>query len=558
MGQKVLIVGGVAGGASTAARLRRMDENAEIIMFERGEYISFANCGLPYYIGEVITQKSKLLVQTPEGMKARFNIDVRIMNEVIDVDADKKQITVKDLKDSSEYTESYDKLVLSPGAEPIVPPIPGIEKAALFTLRNIPDTYAIKDFIDINKPERAVVVGGGFIGLEMVENLTQRGIKTTLVELANQVMLSVDADMAAYVHQHLKEKNVELYLNNGVSSFDKNSDGQTIVKLQSGTELTADIVILSIGVKPETTLAVKAGIEIGSTGGIKVDEHMLTSNPYIYAVGDAVEVTDYVTGRPAVIPLAGPANKQGRIAANNIAGVEDTYKNTQGTSIAKVFDLSVASTGSNEKKLKAEGIEYLRTYTHASSHASYYPGSKSLSLKLLYTPVEGKILGAQIVGFDGVDKRIDVLATAIRAGLNVHDLTELELSYAPPFSTAKDPVNMAGYVSENTLDDSHTAFYWDDIANIDYAKSVLVDVRTLGEYNDGTIPGCMHIPVDDFRARIDELPKDKEILIFCLVGLRGHVAARIAIQHGFNTKNLAGGYKTWSTVTAQQDNPGIF
>lgn len=546
-GRKIAIIGGVAGGASAAARLRRLDEDAHIIIFERGGYISYANCGLPYYVGGVIKDKRDLLVQTPERMSKRFNIDIRLNSEVEEIDLDKKELIVLNRMTGERYRESFDKLILAPGAEPARPPIPGIEKANVFTVRDIPRIYALKDYIDQAKPENAVVIGGGFIGLEMVENLRMNGIKVSLVEMLNQVMPPLDYDMAAYLHRHLKEHSVDLHLGDGVISFDRD-EKHTIVNLKSGKQLKADMVILAVGVRPETILAKKAGLEIGETGGIKVNQHLQTSHPDVYAIGDAIEVVDLVNGRPTLIPLAGPANKQGRIAANHICGIEDTYKATQGTAIIKVFDMVAACTGNNEKVLKKYSIPYLKSYTHSGSHASYYPGATSMAIKLLFSPNDGKILGAQIVGYEGVDKRIDVLATAIRTGMTVYDLQELELAYAPPFSSAKDPVNMAGYVASNILQGLHPVIHWDGLDSLDPQDTVLLDVRTEAECKKrGCIPGSINIPLDSLRERIDEIPKDKAIVIYCEVGLRGYVAARILMQRGFSRVfNLSGGYSTYS------------
>jgi len=554
---KVVIVGGVAGGASAAARLRRLNEDAEIILFEKGEYISFANCGLPYYIGEVIKEKDQLVVQTPEAIRKRFNIDVRINSEVTRIFPDKKIVEVYNSKNKTTYTETYDKLILSPGAEPIRPPIPGIDSDRVFTLRNIPDTYKIKDFVDLKNPKRAVVVGAGFIGLEVAENLHARGIKVTVVELADHVIGPMDLDMAAIVHQHMKSKDVELYLKDGVKSL-SSINTCVVIELNSGKSLKADMVILGVGVRPESRLAVEAGLKIGTTGGIWVDEYMCTSNPDIYAVGDAVEVIDYITGNPSLIPLAGPANKQGRIAANNICGLADKYEGTQGSSIVKVFDITVAMTGSSEKVLKRNNIEYEKSFTHSGSHAGYYPGAIPMTIKLIFGKKDGKILGAQIVGYEGVDKRIDVIATAIRAGMTVCDLEKLELAYAPPYSSAKDPVNIAGYTAANILKRDCEIFHWHDVESIDRSKSVLLDVRDEIEFNLGTIEGSVNIPLNGLRNRLDELPKDKEILIFCQVGLRGYIAYRILKQKGFRAKNLSGGYKTYQMAIQKQSNEDIY
>lgn len=548
---KYLVIGGVAGGATAAARLRRMDENADIILFERGKYVSYANCGLPYYIGGVITERDKLFVQTVEGFTARFNIDIRPEQEVIAIHPKDKIVEVKNLGTGQTYTESYDKLVLSPGAEPLRPGIEGINSKKIFTLRNVPDTDTIKNYVDQNKPRHAVVVGGGFIGLEMAENLHDLGINIAVVEMANQVMAPLDYSMAAIVHQQLIDKKVDLRLEDGVSRFEETSEG-ILVHLRSGKQIATDLVILSIGVRPETRLAKEAGLAIGSLGGIAVNDYMQTSDPDIYALGDAVEVINPVTGKPALIPLAGPANKQGRIVADNIVfGNRETYKGTIGTSIAKVFDLTVAAAGANAKLLKREGIAYRSSYTHSASHAGYYPGAVPMSIKILFSPEDGKLLGAQIVGFDGVDKRIEMLAQVIQRKGTVYDLTELEQAYAPPYSSAKDPVNMAGYVAENILTKKVEIIGWRDIARLS-SETILVDVRTTDEYSLGSIPGAINIPVDELRSRLSELPKNKPIVVTCAIGLRGYLAYRILAQHGYkDIRNLSGGYKTWSIATAK-------
>lgn len=548
---KYLVIGGVAGGATAAARLRRMDENADIILFERGKYVSYANCGLPYYIGGVITERDKLFVQTVEGFTARFNIDIRPEQEVTAIHPKDKTVEVKNLGTGQTYTESYDKLVLSPGAEPLRPGIEGINSKKIFTLRNVPDTDTIKNYVDQNKPRHAVVVGGGFIGLEMAENLHDLGINIAVVEMANQVMAPLDYSMATIVHQQLIEKKVDLRLEDGVSRFEETSEG-ILVHLRSGKQIATDLVILSIGVRPETRLAKEAGLAIGSLGGIAVNDYMQTSDPDIYALGDAVEVINPVTGKPALIPLAGPANKQGRIVADNIVfGNRETYKGTIGTSIAKVFDLTVAAAGANAKLLKREGIAYRSSYTHSASHAGYYPGAVPMSIKILFSPEDGKLLGAQIVGFDGVDKRIEMLAQVIQRKGTVYDLTELEQAYAPPYSSAKDPVNMAGYVAENILTKKVEIIGWRDIARLS-SETILVDVRTTDEYSLGSIPGAINIPVDELRSRLSELPKNKPIVVTCAIGLRGYLAYRILAQHGYkDIRNLSGGYKTWSIATAK-------
>ncbi|MBU2699550.1 NADPH-dependent 2 [Sporomusaceae bacterium BoRhaA] len=555
---KVLIIGGVAGGASAAARLRRLDEECEIILFERGEHISFANCGLPYYVGDVIRNKEQLLVQTPEAMKARFRIDVRTGSEVESIDVNGKTVTVHELATGKRYAESYEQLILSPGAAPIKPNIPGLNGENVFTMRNIPDTYALKRFVDMKQPKRAVVVGGGFIGIELAENLVERGVKVTLVELADQVIGPIDFEMAALVHRHLKENGLELYLQDGIQAVRQEMD-YSVVELASGEELKTDLIVLGIGVTPENQLAKAAGLAVGVRGGIQVNKTLRTSAPDIYAVGDAIEITDFVNGQPAMIPLAGPANKQGRIAANNICGFYEEYAGTQGTSVLKVFDLTVAFTGNNEKILKRLKIPYETSITHAMSHASYYRGATPISLKIIFSPDTGKVLGAQASGNQGVEKRIDVIATAIRAGMTVYDLEKLELSYAPPYSSAKDPVNMAGYVASNILKKDCQVIHWHDIAKLNKDEVVLIDVRTSVEFSLGTIEGAVNIPVDELRTRLDEIPLDKEVILFCQVGLRGYLAYRILVQHGFQQlRNLSGGYKTYAAAIEEQSNRHLY
>ena len=551
---KVVIVGGVAGGASAAARLRRLDESAEIIMFERGEYISFANCGLPYYIGGEITKKSALTLQTPQSFNARFNVDVRVNSEVTSIDPKAKTVTVRS-KDRGEYTESYDKLILSPGAAPIRPPMEGADNARVFTLRTIPDTIKIREYVEEEFPESAVVVGGGYIGVEMAENLKNAGVAVTIVELADHVIAPLDYDMACDVHRYLKEKGVGLILKNGVQAI-KEEGGKLKLTLSDG-EIETDMVIMAVGVRPDTALAKDAGLELNKRGAIVVNEHMLTSDPDIYAVGDAVEVTDFVTGEKAYIPLAGPANKQGRIAADNICGIPTTYKNTLGSAVLKIFDMTVATTGVNERAAKAAGLDYDKVYTYSNSHASYYPGSTGMSIKTLYEKGTGKILGAQIVGFDGVDKRCDVLATAIRAGMTAKDLTELELCYAPPFGSAKDPVNFVGYVIENTLAGRVKNFFWDDVAKLPRDGSVtLLDVRTDLERENGQyIEGFIHIPVDELRARANELDKSKPVYIHCRTGLRSYVACCMLAGMGFDCYNLSGGWRLYESILSETKSP---
>jgi CoA-disulfide reductase len=556
MSKKTLIVGGVAGGASAAARLRRNDENAEIIMFEKGDYISFANCGLPYYIGETIEERDALLVQTPEGMGKRFNIDIRVKNEVIKINKEEKYVEVKNLNTEEIYRESYDKLILSPGSTPLKPPIPGIENSRIFSLWNIPDTDRIKGYVDNNKPESAVVVGGGFIGIEMVENLHDRGLNVSLVEMLDQVMAPVDYEMAQVLHRHITSKNVDLNLNDGVKSFE-DKGGKVIVHLQSGKKIETDMVILSIGIKPQSDLAKDAGLEVNSRGGIIVDDRMKTSDDDIYAVGDAIEVEDFNTKEKTMVPLAGPANKQGRIVANVIAGQDDRYYGTQGTSIAKVFDMTVASTGLNEKTLiksgKEKGKDYQLSIIHSKSHAGYYPGAIPMAIKLIFD-LDGKVLGSQIVGYDGVDKRIDVIATSIRFGATVNDLTRLELAYAPPFSSAKDPVNMAGFTAENILNGKIKIVSWDDLEKFDDKDTIILDVREGIERELGYIENSLNIPLDELRDRLDELDKDKNIIVYCAIGLRGYVGARILMQNGFEkVYNFSGGYTTYSCIFCQDD-----
>ena len=548
---KYLIIGGVAGGATVAARLRRMDESATVVLFERGKYVSYANCGLPYYIGGTISDREKLFVQTVKGFTDRFRIDIRTEQEVIAIHPEKKQVEVRRLSTGEVYTENYDKLVLSPGAEPLRPRIEGIDHKKIFTLRNVPDTDTIKNYLVRENPRRAVVVGGGFIGLEMAENFHEADVHVDVVEMANQVMAPLDFSMAAIVHQHLTDKGIGLFLEDGVTRFE-DINGKVTVHLRSGKQIEADMVLLSIGVRPETKLAKEAGLEIGSLGGIAVDAYMQTSDTDIYALGDAVEVQHLVTGKPALIPLAGPANKQGRIVADNIVfGNKETYQGTMGTSIAKIFDLTVATAGANAKLLKREKIAYVSSYTHSASHAGYYPGAVPLSVKILFAPTDGRLLGAQVVGFDGVDKRIEMLAQVIQRKGTVADLIALEHAYAPPYSSAKDPVNMAGFVAENILSGKSKIIHWRDIETLE-PETIRIDVRTPHEYQLGTIPGFINIPVDVLREHLDELPKDKPIVVTCAVGLRGYLAYRILTQSGFkNVRNLSGGYKTWNVATAK-------
>lgn len=557
MGKKIIIVGGVAGGATTAARLRRLDEHAEIILFERGEYISFANCGLPYYIGGTISERDQLLVQTVEEMSEKFHLDIRNLTEVTKINREKKTIEAKNLRTGQIYEEAYDKLVLSPGASPIKPPIPGIEAAeSLFTLRNIPDTDKIKSFVDSKKPKKATVIGGGFIGIEMAENLCDLGIQVTIVEMSNQIMAPIDYEMAAILHSHLREKGVKLILEDGVAAFKENGK---IVRLKSGKQIETDMIILAIGVKPENQLALSAGLKVGAWGGIQVNEYLQTEDPDIYAIGDAIEVKDYINGQPTQIPLAWPANRQGRIVADHINGIQAKYNGTLGTSIAKVFDMTVAATGNNEKTLKRLGMPYEVIHVHPGSHAGYYPGSFPLSLKLIFEKETGKIYGAQAVSYDGADKRIDVIATAIKGGLTIFDLPDLELAYAPPYSSAKDPVNMAGYTATNVAMGLVETVQWYEINEIINNGGLLIDVREPMEREVGYIEGSVNIPLGQLRNHLAELPKDQTIYLTCQVGLRGYLGARVLMQHGFKVKNLDGGIKTYSYVyeSNTDDNSGF-
>ncbi|MCM3663567.1 CoA-disulfide reductase [Mesobacillus subterraneus] len=546
MAKKVIIVGGVAGGATTAARLRRLDENTEIVMVERGEYISFANCGLPYYIGGAIQERDALLLQTVEGMSKKFNMDIRNLSEVTRIDRERKVVEIKNLKTGETYEENYDVLVLSPGASPIKPPIPGIDKAeALFTLRNIPDTDKIKAYVDEQMPKKATVIGGGFIGVEMAENLWDRGVEVTLVEMADQIMAPIDFEMASILHQHLREKGVNLVLEDGVKSFEQNGK---LINLNSGKQIATDLIILAIGVAPENKLAKEAGLELGLRGAIRVNERLQTADESIYAIGDAVEVKDYINGQATHIPLAWPANRQGRIVADLINGIDVKYQGTLGTSIAKVFDMTVAATGNNEKTLKRLGISYEVVHVHPSSHAGYYPGAFPIALKLIFDRETGKIFGAQAVSYDGADKRIDVLATAIKGGMTIFDLPDLELAYAPPYSSAKDPVNMAGYAAKNIAEGLVETVQWHEINDILANGGYLIDVREPIEREMGMIEGSVNIPLGDLRARLSEIPNDQDIYVYCQVGLRGYLATRILMQAGFKVRNLDGGYKTYSCV----------
>lgn len=552
---KYVIIGAVAGGASTGARLRRMDEQAEIVMFERGAYVSYANCGLPYYIGNVIKDRNKLFVQTAAGFKERFNIDVRISTEVITIDRAAKKVTARNLLTDEVYEETYDKLVLSPGAEPVRPPLPGINLPGIFTLRSVPDTDTIKNFATANSTKKAIVVGAGFIGLEMAENMHELGIEVSIVEMAGQVMAPVDFPIAAFVQQHIRLHGIDLKLNTAVSSFEKTETGLK-VNYNNGLSEEADMVILSIGVRPDTKLATAAGLKFGDAKGIWVNEYLQTSDPDIYAVGDAIEFVNPITGKSMSTFLAGPANKQGRICADNIVlGNKRKYKGAINTAIVKVFNHTVAATGVSVKNLKALNIPHIVSTTRSASHATYYPGSHNLTTQIAFSPEDGRLLGAQIVGVEGVDKRMDVLATLIQKGGTIYDLTEVEHSYAPPYSSAKDPVNMAGFVAENLLNGLFKVSYWDDLElHQKNENSLLIDVRTEKEFNNKTITGAVNIPVDEIRQRLDEIPKDKTIFIFCEIGLRGYLAQRILRQSGYqDVYNYSGGFSLYNMMNMERE-----
>lgn len=556
--KKYLIVGGVAGGATAAARIRRLTEDAEIILFEKGAYISYANCGLPYYIGGVIEERDRLFVQTPEAFGKRFNIDVRTRSEVIAIHPEKKQVTVRSAE-GKEYTENYDKLLLSPGASPVVPPLPGIQSEGIFTLRNVDDTDRIKAYMTAHQVRRTVIVGGGFIGLEMAENLKHAGSQVAVVEMAPQVMGPIDYSMAALVHQHLQQQDVKLYLEQAVERFSREGDELTVY-FKSGISLKADMVLLSIGVRAETRLAQEAGLKLGEMRGIWVDAYLQTSDADIYAVGDAIEYPNPITGKPWLNFLAGPANRQARIVADNmVLGNRIHYEGAIGTSIAKVFDLTVASTGLPAKRLKQMGIPYLSATIHNGSHAGYYPGSLQMDIKITFSPTDGKLYGAQIVGYDGVDTRIDQYALAIKQGATVEQLTRLEHAYAPPFSSAKDPVAISGYVAGNILSGKMTPLYWREMQQADKSQVTLVDVRTPDEYALGTIPGAINIPLDNLRERLADIPENQPVYLFCGVGLRGYLASNILKSKGYpDVRNLIGGLKTYKAATATIKTPEGF
>lgn len=550
---KYIIVGAVAGGASTAARIRRLDEHAEIIIFEKGEYISFANCGLPYYIGQVIKDRNKLFVQTAAAFNQRFNIDVRVQTEVTAINPSTKTITAVKQVTGEVYEETYDKLILSPGAEPVRPPLPGIATEGIFTLRNVRDTDYIKSYVQQKHVTRAVIIGAGFIGLEMAENFHELGLDVTVVEMINQVMAPLDYPIASFAQQHIRSKRVHLRLNTAVTGFTKVGD-RIEVTLNNGEILIADVVLLSIGVRPDTRLAGMAGLKLGPAKGIWVNEFLQTSDPDIYAVGDAIEFENPITHQQMITYLAGPANKQGRICADNaVLGNVRSYKGSINTAIVKVFDMTVGTTGTASKHLTAAGIEHIVSTTHSGSHAGYYPGSKQMTIQLAFAPKDGRLLGAQIAGYDGVDKRLDVFASYIKQGKTVYDLIEFEHAYAPPYSSAKDPVNMAGFVAENILLDRLRVVYWNEIEHLN-PNDLLIDVRRKDEFDAGNIAGAINIPVDELRNRLDEIPKNKSIYIYCEAGLRGYLAQRILRQNGYEVVvNLSGGYYLWKACVTEQN-----
>jgi len=547
--KRILVVGGVAGGASCAARARRLDEHAEIIVFDRGPYVSFANCGLPYYVGNVIQEEKRLLVATPELFRSRFNIDVRVESEVTGIDRHGRRIQVRQLRTGCVSEETYDALVLSPGAVPIRPPLPGIDLPGIFTLRTIPDSRRIRDWIETRQPRRAVVVGGGFIGLEMAENLVGRGLEVTIIEMARQLMPPLDPEMADPVRRRIVTHAVHAHLGDGVAGFELREDGRLGVRTAGGAVFPAGLVILAIGVRPDTELARLAGLEIGPAGGIRVDDFMRTSDPNIWAVGDAVEVRDFVTGQPCLMPLAGPANRQGRIAADAICGRESRFRGTQGTAVCGFFGMTVAITGATEKSLRRAGItDYECVYLHPGHHAGYYPGARPIHMKLIFRKSDGRVLGAQAVGEQGIERRIDVIAMAIQKGATVFDLEEAELCYAPQYGSAKDPVNMAGMVAANVMRSDVSLAPWDELFE---SKALLLDVREPAEFRAGCLDGAVNVPLGELRQRLDELPRDREIWVYCNVGLRSYNACRLLAQRGFQVRNLSGGYHTYRTFYPQ-------
>jgi NADPH-dependent 2,4-dienoyl-CoA reductase/sulfur reductase-like enzyme/rhodanese-related sulfurtransferase len=557
MGRQILIVGGVAGGASAAARLRRLSEDARIVVFERGPHVSFANCGLPYFIGGEIAGKERLLVQSPEKLRAVFNLDVRVNSEVLALDRPNKQIEVRERLTGRTYRERYDDLILSTGAAPLVPPIPGIKRPGQFVLRNILDMEYIDDWVRDKAAQTAVVIGGGYIGLEMAEQLHRRGLRVSVVQSLPQVLAPFDPEMAALVHRELKMHGVALYLDNPVAGFEEPQPGETarasIVVLKRRERLPTDVVILGMGIRPETHLAKEAGLTIGARGGIRVDEHLRTSDRSIWAVGDAIEVRDWVTGEWSLIALAGPANRQGRAVADNILGRPAVYRGTLGTAVLRVFDLAAACTGANEIALRRNNIPFKSVHLHPNAHAGYFPGAQPIALKVLFSPVDGRLLGAQAIGRDGIDKRIDVLATALKASMTVHDLADLELAYAPPYGAAKDPINLAGMAAQNILNGDVKVVQWHEVAKFDPAKTIILDVREAKERAAGAIPNSKHIPLGELRERLAELPRDKEIIAHCQTGQRSYTACRLLSQHGFVCRNLAGSYQTWRSAQEGED-----
>lgn len=544
---KVVIVGGVAGGATAATRLRRLNEHAQITVFERSGYISYANCGLPYYIGGVIEDKEELTLQTPESIWDRFRIDMKVHHEVTDIDTSQKTVTVHNLDNGKVYKESYDKLILSPGAKPVMPNLPGMDNEKIFTLRTVEDTLKIRAFVEERKPKTAVMVGGGFIGLEVAENLCDLGVKVTVVQRPKQLMNTLDYDMATLVHNKLRSKGISLKLGGDVIGFEEKERLQVLLKDEE--PVSADMVLMAIGVSPESTLAKKAGLELGMKGAIVVNDKMETSVPDIYAVGDAVQVKHIVTGKDAVISLAGPANKQGRIAADNICGLDSHYKGSMGSSVIKLFDMTAANTGLTEKAAKDAGIDYERVVLSPASHAGYYPGAKVMTMKVVYEKNTLRILGAQIVGYDGADKRLDVIATAISAGLKADMLKDLDLAYAPPYSSAKDPVNMAGFMIDNIATGKVKQFHWDELDKLPQDGSVtLIDTRTQGEYARGHVDGFINIPVDDLRESLENIDKSKPVYVMCQSGLRSYIACRILAGEGFDCYNFSGGYRFYENI----------
>ena len=548
MSKKIVIVGGVAGGATAAARIRRLDEEAEIVVFERSGYISYANCGLPYYVGGVITDPEELTLQDPESFYARFRVVMKVRHEVTAIHPEEKTVEVRNLETGETFTESYDSLLLAPGARPVVPDLPGIDSGRIFKLRTVEDTFALRERIVQFQPKRAAVIGGGFIGLETAENLRHAGLEVTILQRPKQVLSPLDADMASFVHGELRAHGVHLMLGRSVTGFETD-ENEIRVLLKDEEPFAADIVVLAIGVQPETSLAKAAGLELGLKGSILVNDRMETSVKDIYAVGDAVQVRHFVTGEPALIALAGPANKQGRIAADNICGLDSHYQGSQGSSVIKLFDLTAANTGLNEKTAQAAGIDYDKIYLSPMSHAGYYPGGEMMTMKVLFEKGTNRLLGAQIVGGSGVDKRLDVLATALRAGVSVVDLKDLDLAYAPPYSSAKDPVNMAGFMAENLIEGRVKQFHWHELDALPRDGSlVLLDVRTPREFARGHAEGAINIPVDDLRDRLGELPKDKPLYLICQSALRSYIACRILQQEGFDCRHMAGGWRLYSSV----------